>query len=335
MGAALLALLAAVGAPDRICVSVGPKAPLVETDLAQAMSARAVGKLPIEACGPKARARLSVRVRRRSSNAVAIVLRGRGLNQTRVITIDGLGPQEITQYVAVTAVEAIRPAIDAPADPASSKALDALDEPKCPEPEAVACPEPTTVVKRVPIDPSYRFAVALGPRLGLSPTTGDGYLELGARADAGRIGFGVFTSAAWKPSTEVDGVSLSTWRIGVGTEAAMSWERLRAGVFAQLRLFFVTTSGGAPVVEDGLRWFANGGLGTFFDFTLWSSTNVELGVLAKVWWWPKPDRLLVQGAPVASSSHLEMFAGPRISFGSAEESSSKSSSANQRTGQTR
>ncbi len=323
-----------------LCVLVGAGAEVDEASLVAALRARiATKQVAVKSDCAGQPSTWVLRLERMNPVTVALDLTGPEVAARRTVTIDGMTPEEVVQFISITAAEAVRPSMDKllaamgllePSGDDLVATLEAKAPPTCKE---AICPEPRVELRRVevPIAPSPSFALEVGPLFGVQEKRVSPFFGLGGALSAGWFFAGADAGLHWVPPSGEEGVRLHVWEIEAGLRAGVTVSIVALGLSAQARLSIARPSGAGgaalpPAVPDGLQFFWNGGFGLFSSVALWTTDVLELRLLARMWVWPQPNRFLVEGEPLLTQSHLELLVGPEIAFG---ESFSKRRAADQ------
>ncbi|MBI4820799.1 MAG: hypothetical protein HY791_31330 [Deltaproteobacteria bacterium] len=258
-----------------------------------------------------------LRASKPKDGVVRLELDGEGLRADRDVPVGGMSPIEILQTISLTAVEAVRPSIDALLGQLAPGVDPPVVEPECPPPapcptpcpECPTCPEPPTQ-----LEPRFFAGVMGGPRLGADAASLSGYFEL--QSGLGLGAFGVRLHVGAELGGRGDGLEL--WRLESGLTALWMRTPIELGLRVASRVTAVRVSDQA-LADQRVRAFWSSGFGVLADLALWRWHDVELGLTAGVWVWPQPDRFLVGGRSVFEPSHLDVSLGPRLSYSAGRE----------------
>ncbi len=246
------------------------------------------------------------------SQQLRLALTGAGLAARKILPVGSMSTQELTQQVALTAAEAVRPAVEGP-KPKTSELI-AKIESRCQEPKP--CPSvgvplvkttTVTVTSTVVAPARWALQLAAGLLIGTEDGSLGSYLELGTDVRWGSAVLSVRSAF----SAGQQQAPLSLWEVELGLSIGWRWRFLQLGAGFVERLAIAQVQSDVPSVEDRLQLFFNGGLIAQLEARVWDVGGWELGIVSQAWFWPQPNRFLLQGQALLSQSYLEVFVGLR------------------------
>jgi hypothetical protein len=319
-----------------LCVEARGDPPIDAKELIAAIRARiAREEVVVERCGARPTSTWRIIATFKKKDEAELALEGRDIDAKRTLYIGGLGRQEISQTIALTAVEVVRRPLDALLASLGLAPPPPIED-RCPEPPpptpCPTCAEPRVCAEPPPcpekVCPTCEVCAACAecpPPIEVPATAHFGVgLDLGPTFSSAGIGSFVALSAPLRygplaivPHVGVDplgqiGDSPRGFDLELGLLGALAIDPLELGVGVASRLHLLTVSGTANADGTTSVWASGFLLAAGVDFLELGPATI--GLAARAWIWPEPPRFRVDGVIASEEPHFEVGVFPRITL---------------------